>query len=582
MQTNALPDLSALLKLARQPVSDRGAIYRIALLADTASQLLAGSLRGMMRHLGEDLDLFEGEFDQLELQILDPHSALHRFEPRNVLLYLSAERIAARYGMLSVAERARFAVEFIERIARLHEVLASRRYQTIVINLADPGDRVFGHFGSKVAWSLQHQIRVCNLELDKLAQRHADLHVLDLAAIQATHGRAACFNPQLYVTSKIAISPQVLPIVSRDLCQMLIALKGGGIKCVILDLDNTLWGGVIGDDGLERIQIGDLGVGAAFTALQSWLKQLRDRGVVLAVCSKNNDAVAREAFISHPDMVLSLDDIAVFVANWSDKATNIRHIKSIVDVDFGAMMFIDDNPAERALVRESFPTMRVPELPEDPAEYLPYLQSLNAFETGSYTAEDAARTADYQAETSRREERQNFVDLDEFLKSLDMRARVTGFLPFNIPRIAQLTQRSNQFNLRTVRHTEQQIRDIATSSRHVSFAFELKDRFGDSGLISVVILEERGDGELFIDTWLMSCRVLGRGMESFVLNTIMADAKRRGCGRVVGEYIPTAKNSMVADHYRKLGFAECGGGLWVLESAGFQARPIHIAFDESL
>jgi FkbH-like protein len=314
-------------------------------------------------------------------------------------------------------------------------------------------------------------------------------------------------------------------------------------------------------------------------AFQSWLKQLRDRGIVLAVCSKNDDANAREPFLTHPDMVLRLDDIAVFMANWDDKATNIRRIKSIIEIDYGAMMFLDDNPAERQLVRESFPTMLVPDLPEDPSEYVSFLVGLNPCETASYTPQDAQRTSEYQVEAQRHTEREKFVDLADFLRSLEMRALVQPFLPFNIPRVAQLTQRSNQFNLRTVRYSEKQIAEIANSATHVAMSFELKDRFGESGLISVIILEIQGE-DFFVDTWLMSCRVLGRGMEQFVLNTIVKKAREHGLKRVRCEYVPTPKNGIVKEHYPKLGFAPDGENRWVLDVESYLERPVHIAPEE--
>ncbi len=567
--------MGTLLKLAKKPAPSAGTVLRAALLAYTDTQLLASSLIGYARHLGASLDLFEGEFDQIEMLVADPNSELYAFQPSFVIVFLAAERIAAKYGQYSIAERMAAASEFGRRTERLHGQLSSRGIETLFFNLADPGDGVFGNFGNKVTWSLRNQIRECNLELARLARTASDFHVFDLAAVQASIGRDALFDPKLYFTAKFALKPEVLPLVAREIVKMMSARKGSFVKCVILDLDNTLWGGVIADDGLDRIQIGDLGLGPAFSAFQSWLKQLRDRGIVLTVCSKNDAQNAKEPFEKHPDMLLRLDDIAVFIANWQDKATNIRHIKSIVDVDYGAMVFLDDNPAERALVRESFPTMIVPELPEDPSEYVSYLQGLNLFETGNYTAQDALRTRDYQQEEKRHAEREKFVDLADFLKSLAMRGAVGPFLPFNYPRVAQLTQRSNQFNLRTMRYSESQIEEFAKSPNHVTLAVELKDRFGDNGLISVVILEVQQDA-LLVDTWLMSCRVLGRNVEQFVLNNIVGAARRRGLSRIVGEYLPTPKNGMVKDHYSKLGFAPFESNRWVLPVAEFRDFPVHI------
>ena len=576
----AAPDTVALLKLARQSRENSQPLIRAVLLADTSAQLLAGTLRGYARHLGFTLELLEGEFNQIELAVFDPSSPLHDFHPETVILYLAGEKIGMEFGTLTVAERSSFADGFSKRVRALYETLSARGYQVICFNLADPGGGVFGNYGNKVAWSLENQIRRCNLELSRLADDASDFYVYDLAALQARMGRVALFDPKLYFTSKFALSPGILPFVAGGVVKMLAARKGVFVKCVILDLDNTVWGGVIGDDGLDRIQIGELGLGPAFAAFQSWLKQLRDRGIVLAVCSKNDEANAREPFLKHPDMVLRLEDIAVFMANWEDKATNIRRIKNIIDIDFSAMIFLDDNPVERQLVRESFPSMKVPDLPEDPSEYVTCLGGLDLFEAGSYTPQDAHRTGEYQAEARRHTEREKFVDLADFLRSLEMRAVVQPLSPFNIPRVAQLTQRSNQFNLRTVRYTEKQIGELANSAGHVVMAFELKDRFGDSGLISVVILEIQDD-TFFVDTWLMSCRVLGRGMEQFVLNTLVKKARELGLKRVRGEYVPTAKNGMVKNHYTKLGFAPEGTHRWVLVVADYTERPVNILLDQT-
>jgi FkbH-like protein len=576
-----LPELSELIKCAKQAPEKPTTSLRVALLADTATQLLAAALKGSMHRAGASIELFPGEFDQIEMQVLDPTSEMHAFAPNVVVIYLAGEKIGASYGQKSVEVRRGFAADFIERAQRLHAALGESKCETVFFNLVDPGDAVFGSYGNKVDWSLQTQIRQCNVELGRYATAHADFHIYDLGGLQAELGRTGLFDPKLYFTSKIAIRPDALPRVGRDLAALLLARKGSFLKCLILDLDNTLWGGVIADDGMERIQIGDLGLGPAFTALQSWLRQMRDRGIVLAVCSKNDDANAREPFLKHPDMVLRLDDIAVFVANWQDKATNIRHIKRIVDVDYGAMAFLDDNPAERALVRESFPALRVPEMPEDPSEYVSYLQSLNLMEAGSYTAGDAKRTIEYQAEVKRHEAKEKFVDPGAFLQSLEMRAKVSPFEPFNFPRIAQLTQRSNQFNLRTARYSEKQVEELALSPLHETLTIELRDRFGDNGLISVVILDRQAES-FFIDTWLMSCRVLGRGVEQFVLNTLVEKARASGVTQLVGEYLETAKNGMVREHYPKLGFVPLTPGRWTLEVADFQPFPVSIAAEASV
>ncbi|MCC7050399.1 MAG: HAD-IIIC family phosphatase, partial [Bacteroidia bacterium] len=327
-------------------------------------------------------------------------------------------------------------------------------------------------------------------------------------------------------------------------------------KCLILDLDNTLWGGIIGDDGLDGIQIGNLGVGEAYTQLQRWAKQLKERGIILTVCSKNNEETAKEPFEKHPDMVLKLNDIAVFVANWNNKADNIRHIQSVLNIGFDSMVFLDDNPAERKIVSDNVPDITVPELPEDPALYVDYLQQLNLFETASLTEEDTDRTKQYQEEAKRTEFKHSFVNEQDFLKSLQMICKVNAFTSFEVPRIAQLTQRSNQFNLRTIRYNEEEVSALSKNPNYITFSFKLSDTFGDYGLVSVIILELTEQKNIFINTWLMSCRVLKRELEQLVLNTVVKAAQQKGVTKIIGEYIPTSKNSMVQEHYTKLGFSK--------------------------
>ncbi len=334
-------------------------------------------------------------------------------------------------------------------------------------------------------------------------------------------------------------------------------------------------GGIIGDDGIENIQIGSLGIGKAFSEFQYWIKKLKNRGIIVAVCSKNTESVAKEPFEKHPDMVLRMEDISVFKANWDNKADNIRQIQSVLNIGFDSMVFLDDNPFERNIVRENIPEICVPELPEDPANYLEYLYELNLFETVSFSNEDTDRTKLYQIEAERVKVFQKFTNEDDFLKNLEMHSNIEPFNKFNTPRIAQLSQRSNQFNLRTVRYAEADIERISNSKDYVTFSYTLADKFGDNGLICVIILQKENEKSLFIDTWFMSCRVLKRGMENFALNTIVDFAKKNGYTSIKGEYIPTAKNDMVKDHYLNLGFIK-SHPYFSLEVENYQERKNYI------
>jgi FkbH-like protein len=410
--------------------------------------------------------------------------------------------------------------------------------------------------------------------------QHPDFYLCDLSSVQNELGKNAIFQPAFYINSEMVLSIDVLPNVANITIDIIAALNGRFKKCLILDLDNTIWGGIIGDDGLENIQIGNLGIGKAFTELQHWIKKLKERGIILAVCSKNNESNAKEPFSKHPDMILKLDDIAVFFANWENKADNIRQIQSILNIGFDSMVFLDDNPFERSLVKNALPEITVPDLPDDPADYLEYLYTLNLFETISSSDEDAGRTKQYQIEAQRTVLKKTFPNEEEFLESLEMLSLVKPFNSFNAPRVAQLTQRSNQFNLRTVRYTEEDIRSIGSSEEYVTLSFTLEDKFGDNGLICVVILKKTDKKNLFIDTWLMSCRVINRGMEFFVLNTIAGSARKYGFISLTGEYIKTSKNEMIKDHYYNLGFKK-EGNYWTLNLQNFVNLKCYIKSKEN-
>jgi FkbH-like protein len=289
----------------------------------------------------------------------------------------------------------------------------------------------------------------------------------------------------------------------------------------------------------------------------------------LAVCSKNDENIAKEPFVRHDEMVLRLEDIAVFVANWEDKAGNIRRIRETMNISMDSMVFVDDSPFERAAVRSLIPEITVPDLPEDPALYLTCLQNLNLFETTSFSAADTQRTALYQAAAKAAESLTRYATYDEYLRDLGMTAAARPFDELHYARIAQLTQRANQFNLRAIRYSEAEIAAAAHNGNLYTLYFTLQDKFTDYGLIGVVVMEKQRSDTLFVDTWLMSCRALGRGMEEFIVNTMLETAQRNGFAFVVGEYDKTAKNSRVENIYEKLGFSAAGQGKFIAATESF-------------
>lgn len=549
---------------------------KVALLGDTATQLLSLAIRGSGYLDGLDIQVWEADFNQIERQVFDDTSELYEYKPDIVIIFHSTHKLLAKYNKLKPEERVSFSQSRLELVEQINEKIQDQlKSKLIYFNHNEIDDAVFGNYANKTASSFLFQLRKLNFDLMQFAANHANFFLCDISSIQNQHGKPAFFQSAVYINTEMVLSLDILPYVASQTVGLIKALYGKFKKCLVLDLDNTLWGGIIGDDGMENIQIGSLGIGKAFTEFQYWIKKMQQRGIILAVCSKNTESVAKEPFEKHPDMVLHLDDIAVFVANWENKAVNIRHIQSILNIGFDSMVFLDDNPFERNMVRENIPEITVPELPEDPGEYLEYLYPLNLFETISFSAEDAERTKQYQVEAKRTVLQKSFTNEDDFLKNLEMCSLVEPFNKFNTPRVAQLSQRSNQFNLRTVRYTEADIETVASDDNYATFAFTLEDKFGDNGLICVIILKKEDTDTIFIETWLMSCRVLKRGMENFVLNTIANFAKNKGYHFLKGEYISTAKNEMVKDHYKNLGFSE-ESNCWILDLLNYKEKKCFI------
>lgn len=549
---------------------------KVALLGDTATQFLHVALKGTAKTEGFNLEIFEADFGQISRQIMDPSSEYYAFDADYTVIFESTHKLLNQYYK-SYDSAKDLADNKIKYIKDLYNTIQNRtKSKVIYCNFPIIDSKVFGNFSNKVESSFNFQLNKLNYLLSlEIAMSKNNFFIADLLSIQSKWGRDFIFAPSIYVNTEMVISIDALPIVAHTIFSIISSLEGKFKKCLILDLDNTTWGGIIGDDGLEKIQIGNLGIGKAFTEFQYWVKALQKRGIILAVCSKNDEDKAKEPFEKHPDMVLKLEDIAVFVANWENKADNIRKIQSILNIGLDSMVFLDDNPFERNLVRENLPEVCVPELPEDPAEYLEYLYGLNLFETASFSENDVERTKQYQVEAQRVVDLESFTNVEDFLKSMDMVSDVQEFNHFSKPRVSQLTQRSNQFNLRTIRYTEQEIDTLIASEKHHTISFTLEDKYGDNGLICVIVLEEQDKETLFIETWLMSCRVLKRGMEDFTLKTIADLAKKQGHSYLIGEYIPTPKNQMVKDHYENLGFIN-KNDKWILNVNDYQPKDIYI------
>ncbi len=529
--------------------------YSLAILGNCATQHLAKAIKGYAYEEKIALHVFDADYNQIDAQVMDNNSELYQMTPDFTLFWLCTEKLYEAFCQST--NRSDFANQIIMYLEGYWNRV-NQQYKTTILqfNFTQIDDRIFGNYGNKTQDSFLFQIRKLNYLLMEKCTQYKNVFIIDIEYLQQIYGEDGIKENKMYYIAKMPLSTKILPEVAKQTIDVIKAMKGKMKKCVILDLDNTLWGGVIGDDGLENIQIGELGLGHAFSEFQMWLKELQKRGIILAVCSKNEEVVAKEPFLHHPEMVLHMEDIAMFVANWEDKASNIKKIQDTLNIGMDSIVFFDDNPFERNLVKSMIPDITVPDLPEDPSQYLEYVKLLNLFETAAYSETDKNRTKQYQEEIGRVNLQKQFSSYSEYLESLEMVAEAKPFDKFHFSRIAQLTQRSNQFNLRTVRYTEQEIEQLAKEKEHLTLYFTLKDKFGDYGLISVVVLDKQPENTLFISEWLMSCRVLKRGMEEFILDEIIRTAEENGFKKVIGEYIRTPKNNMVSELYKKMGFHE--------------------------
>lgn len=529
--------------------------FRLAVLSNSTIDLLAPSLVSSAARRGIALEVIQPLYDQVTQEALTPDSKVNSSKPDAVLFALDFRALPLT---LSVGN-SEASVAIIERVigylrSLLDGIKANSNAVCIFQNFAPPVETLFGNLDRAVPGSIRSLIDGINHELAALLLRSNDV-LLDVAGIAETVGLSNWHDMRLWNLAKLSFSDEFIPLYADHVARVVAALRGKSGKVLILDLDDTIWGGIIGDDGLEGIKIsqGDA-VGEAHLAVQRMALDLRQRGIVLAVASKNSDEIARAPFEQHPEMLLKLEHIAVFQANWNDKATNIRAIAEELSVGLDSVVLLDDNPAERGLVRKLLPQVAVPELPEDPSSYARTLAAGGYFEAVAIATEDIKRASFYQENAKRASLRKQVGSVDAYLASLAMTITFQPFDGKGRVRIVQLINKSNQYNLTTRRYTEPEIFELEHDPTVFTLQVRLADIFGDNGMISVVICRPAGNQTWEIDTWLMSCRVLGRKVERMVLREILEHARAAGIRKLIGTYRPTGRNQLVADHYRKLGF----------------------------
>lgn len=585
-------DLNQLTKLAKVLIKARTEgrsldplrPFRLAVLSNSTIDLIVPALVASAVRHGIALEVIEPSYDQVVQEALTPDSKVNSSKPDAVLFALDYRALPLKFS-LGDTEAALATVQgVLGYLQTLRDgVKANSNAVCIFQTFATPPEVLFGSLDRALPGTLRYLLDAVNRELSSWVHTSGSV-LFDVASLAEAVGLSDWHNPQFWNLGKFAFSDAMIPIYSDHLSRLLAAMQGKSRKVLVLDLDNTVWGGVIGDDGLEGIEIaqGDAR-GEAYLAVQRLALDLRSRGIVLAVSSKNTDEVARTPFLEHSEMLLKLDHIAVFQANWNDKATNLSAIAEELSLGIDSLVFLDDNPAERGLVRQLLPDVAVPELPDDPAYYARTLAAAGYFEAIAFANEDAKRAGFYQDNAKRAELQKQVDGVDAYLASLDM---TITFMPFDATgraRIVQLINKSNQYNLTTRRYTNPAVIEAENDPNVFTLQVRLADTFGDNGMIGVVICRPGEAGVWDIDTWLMSCRVLGRKVEHMVLREILDHARTAGVEKLTGTYHPTDRNKLVVDHYAKLGFTklreeESGLTHWELlvEGASPESGPMRV------
>jgi len=560
---------------------------RLAILASSTVDHLLPAIRvaGLRRRLL--IDVQSGGYGQYRQDLLDPTSALHQFAPQAVLFSLTAkEAISAIPLTATAAEVEETIAGLIEELRsfwrKAREICSGVILQQTFLDVTEP---LFGSFDRFVPGAPARVVARLNDRLCEAAAQDGVL-LLDVARASERDGIDAWFEAGRWLQGKLEIAPQAAPVYGDMVARILAAQRGLSKKCLVLDLDNTLWGGVIGDDGIEGIVLGEgSAAGEAHLALQHYAKRLKERGVILAVCSKNDPGIAEAVFHDHPEMVLRRSDIAAFLANWDDKAKNLKAIATRLNIGIDSLVFVDDNPVERARVRQSLPMVAVPELPEDAAHYVRCLADAGYFEAVSFTLEDRDRAQQYAENAERDALFESAQSMDEFLRGLKMSVRFGPFTAVDQPRVVQLINKTNQFNTTTRRYTSEEIAILTNLHSALTLQFRLLDRIGDNGLVSAMILRPTPEDEdvLEIENWVMSCRVFGRQLEHEAMNIAVEAARQRGARALVAEYIATSKNNVISALYSSLGFAAAnqtvstsGATRWFLDLADYVTQNTHI------
>lgn len=544
---------------------------KIALLSSFTIDPLSMYLDIKCRLIGLYPEIYIAPFNQYRQEILDSNSGLYRFKPNLVIIAVEAqsllpENFFSDYIGISKQEKEKHIAEITDLFKTLASFLTSKSNALVLVNnFITPSFTPLGILDDKQDLGTKEFFRTLNKRLAELFVHDKQAYIVDFEGVAAKHGKSRCTNYEMYYRGSLALSESFLPIIADEYMGYVKALRNLSRKCIVLDLDNTLWGGIIGEEGLEGIQLGKDPPGNAFVDLQKLLLSYYHRGIILAINSKNNYDDAIRVIREHPHMVLREKHFAAMRINWQDKAQNMIELAKEINIGLDSMVFIDENPHEREHVKQALDQVLVVDLPPSPYLYRQALQELNDFNTLTLTEEDKARGELYFASRKRSELQKSAVSLEDFLKSLETKAIIRQADDFSLSRVTSLVNKTNQFNMTTRRYTASEINKIREErNKFEIYTLQVIDKFGDEGIVGLAIMRKEPK-EWTIDSFLMSCRVIGRQLETAFLATIVTEAKKNGVSTIIGEYIPTKKNEPARNFYPNHGFTKHAESKWILD-----------------
>ena len=548
----------------------------IAILGGSTTSEIKNILELFLLDKGIKPEFYESEYNKHFEDALFGNEELDKFNPDIVYLHTTNKNIIQFPKFNYTSEDIEDLIDNeVNRYKSMWSSLSRFHCAIIQNNFDYTQDRSLGNFDCYSPHGKTNFINRLNEEFAISAREIKNLYINDINYLSSYIGLEKWFNNSLWHQAKYAMSLDCIPELAFNIGKIVGSIFGNSKKCLILDLDNTCWGGVIGDDGLNGIHIGtETPLAESFTAFQDYVSELKDRGISLAVCSKNDLENAEEGF-SHPSNVLRLDDFSSFKANWNPKNDNISDIAKEINIGLDSMVFIDDNPAERDIVISQLPDVSVPDIGDDVIDFIRFIDRSGYFEPITLSTDDVKRKQYYEENQKRDNDQAKFQSYEEFLISLEMKAEIESFSSDYIDRITQLTNKTNQFNLTTKRYSIGEIENILSSDNYIKIQGKLSDKYGENGLIAVIIGKIENES-CHIDLWLMSCRVLKRDMEFAMLDNLVNFCEIKGIKKIIGYYYKSSKNKMVSDMYENFGFdlvnQDGEDTVWKLEISEYKTK----------